>query len=382
MKVQFITYADTGSRHNLKSEDISSAIEFFKKQGVLGRVITRLGKRSDIDQRAAVSIAAHTFLGVLRRFLGFSTRKVEENIFDRNAARQLKKQSITFFHPPLFERTMKKSKTMSMCTVGIVTNSDPRYVAKLLQEEKIKQGESTARDSIEENYFIDTIDYLVALSPFSKSTYVKEGYPSEKIYIARLDVDTNRFVPIERTQEFTVVFPTSSIGILKGLQYLLDAWKNISIPNKKLIIMGNRVGWPKVMEEKYSVQIKNDPTIEEVGTVSNPEWYFGRAHAVVLPTFTEGFSRSIAEALSCEAAVITTERATDVVDFFKDNVHGILVPVGNAPAIEDALQLLYAQPNVRDAMGKAGRELMLHKKPFSEELFSIYQDICLRENIK
>ena len=386
MKAIFVTFADLGSKRNLKTDEILPALEYFEEKGVLGQVISRVGTRKGAGSSvAAIPYMAHAVLAILGRTVmtPSAVRRIEEVLFDMRAAAALDRTilaqgAIVFVHPDACTRTVKKAKALGGTVVAIPSVADQRYVKKLLASELQKWGGSISRAEIDGSS-VDDVDYIVTNSAFGTSTYVAEGFPADRIYEARYDVDTEKFAPDagnasrdSGSKKFTVLFPASNTGVLKGLQYLLDAWKDLDVPNKELVVLGYRSFWPTEIEKKYAAQIQNDPTIVERGIVRDPSGLIKNADAVVLPSFTEGFGKTIAEAMSCGVPVITTDRVTDLV---RDGENGIIVPVGSSQSIKDALMYLYEHPDIRKKMGESGRQTMLSKKPFGEELFETYQDI-------
>jgi glycosyltransferase involved in cell wall biosynthesis len=386
MKATFITYADLGKFKNLKTKDILSTISFFKNKNLILLVISRLGKgEGDFIKINALPFLAHFFIGGIHKiFKSFPSRKIEEKIFDFLGSQTNIPESIVFFHPPKFPKIIKKAKNGNCVCVGIAVNSSPNHT-KLLIEEELKNQKITSFDFsklLERDYSKD-MDYLIALSEFSKSTYIQDGFPAEKIYVANLDIDTKRFSPGEHNNnEFVVLFPASMIGILKGLQYVVDAWQGLNIPNKKLIILGERYLWPIEMENKYKKIILEDNSIIELGMVSDVEFYMKKANVVVLPSFTEGFSRAIAESMSCGVPVITTNNSTDTKNFFIDKKHGLIVPVGDSQKINEMIMYLFENKEVREKMGENARECVLNKKLFAESVFDIYNDISRKTQSK
>ena len=402
MKAIFVTFADLGSKRNLKTDEILPALEYFEEKGVLGQVISRVGTRKGAGSSvAAIPYMAHAVLAILGRTVmtPSAVRRIEEVLFDMRAAAALDRTilaegAIVFVHPDACTRTVKKAKALGGTVVAIPSVADQRYVKKLLASELQKWGGSISRAEIDGSS-VDDVDYIVTNSAFGTSTYVAEGFPADRIYEVRYDVDTEKFAPgMSRDsgsvdgvkngvkdrmadegvpKKFTVLFPASNTGVLKGLQYLLDAWKNLDAPNKELVVLGYRSFWPTEMEKKYADQIHQDPTIAERGIVRDPSGLIKNADIVVLPSFTEGFGKTIAEAMACGVPVVTTDRVTDLV---RDGENAIIVPAGSSQTIKDALMYLYEHPDIRKKMGETGRQTMLSKKPFGEELFEAYQDIA------
>ncbi|WP_425228514.1 glycosyltransferase family 4 protein [Sphingomonas sp.] len=78
-----------------------------------------------------------------------------------------------------------------------------------------------------------------------------------------------------------------------------------------------------------------------------------RAHDVfVSPTYAEGFSNTILEAMAAGHAVLSC-RAVGVVDCLRDDENGLLVEPGDVPALAAALTRLVDDPGLRTRLGEA-----------------------------
>jgi len=75
----------------------------------------------------------------------------------------------------------------------------------------------------------------------------------------------------------------------------------------------------------------------------------------VLPSYREGLSRTILEAMSMQKPVVTTD-APGCKDVVKDGVNGFLVPVGDSRALKKAISNLIDDADLRRKMGEAGRK--------------------------
>ncbi len=384
MKAIFVTFADLGTRKNLKTDEILPALDYFESKGEIVQVISRMGHdvRFGNRQKSAIPWFVHGVIAVLGKLFGtIHARRLEEKLFDFSARRILKEKGIVFFHPDLCPKTITKAKRMGSVCVAIPSVADQRFVRKILEQEMKKWGGELKNDMLDPSS-ISEMDYIITNSSFGTQSYVSEGFPREKIFTAQYDIDTEKFSPSTAPHSdgsFTVLFPASNTGILKGLQYLLDAWQELLIPNKKLILFGIRSDWPVNAEKKYSQLISSDPSIVSMGHVSNPLPIIQQADVVVLPSFTEGFGKSIAESLACGVPVIATNRVTDLLH---DKKNGVIVSVGESKPIKDALELLYKNPDIRKRLGQNGRTTMLDKRSFGEELFSAYQTIKNNYEIK
>jgi glycosyltransferase involved in cell wall biosynthesis len=108
--------------------------------------------------------------------------------------------------------------------------------------------------------------------------------------------------------------------------------------------------------------------------------YYLAMDVFVLPTCREGFPNTVLEAQAAERPVVTT-RATGAIDSVVDGKTGILVPVGDAHALADAISELLGSPAMARRMGQAGRERV--EREFQQEtvwnkMIDLYRDL-LRE---
>lgn len=86
-----------------------------------------------------------------------------------------------------------------------------------------------------------------------------------------------------------------------------------------------------------------------------PEVFAG-SHIVVLPSYREGLPKVLIEAAACGRAVVTSD-APGCRDAIEPDVTGLLVPVRDHVALAEAIARLIDDPNLREQMGKKGREL-------------------------
>jgi D-inositol-3-phosphate glycosyltransferase len=73
-------------------------------------------------------------------------------------------------------------------------------------------------------------------------------------------------------------------------------------------------------------------------------WY-SAADALLLPSHSEGFSRTIPEAMCCGTPVIGS-KITGTTDHICDYENGLLFPVRNTQALARILDFVVAQPDV------------------------------------
>lgn len=114
MKVTIITFADLGKKTNLKTQDILPVINKFIENNLLNQVICRLNYNFYFKKtNRAIPKIFHYIIKILERitFYSFSSRKIEEKLFDIIASYKIKKSDIVIFHGGYFlPKTFKKAK--------------------------------------------------------------------------------------------------------------------------------------------------------------------------------------------------------------------------------------------------------------------------------
>ena len=168
------------------------------------------------------------------------------------------------------------------------------------------------------------------------------GLPVDRIHLVRNCVDTKRFVPAEKTECPTVVFPGGQVP-RKGLRVAVEALRHV--PETELIVLG------KVEPRLQRWALENNPRVRFVGQVADPERIMGAAHAMILPTLYDPSSNAVLEAMACGVPPVTTEydgaaellphpwmAIADPLD--AEGFAEVLMTVMNEPHLPDACQTI------------------------------------------
>lgn len=153
---------------------------------------------------------------------------------------------------------------------------------------------------------------------------------------------------------------------IKGLDMLVDAWAKVRPPRWKLIIAG---------PDESGLQSSLRSLAEGLGvsdSISFPgaqygeakEGLFRKASLFILPSHSENFGLSVAEALAYEVPVITTE-GTPWEEVVSRGCGWWIPPTREG--VEEALQHATALTSIeRDRMGKLGREWVCETLPWDK----------------
>lgn len=143
----------------------------------------------------------------------------------------------------------------------------------------------------------------------------------------------------------------------KGLLTLLEAYRGLPSPKPALLLVGRPApDTPTDLPDGVTL-VPGVPHEQVVGV-------FAHALAAVLPSiWPDPCPTTVLEAMALGVPVVTTTTG-GMVDMVEDDVSGLLVTPGDAPALQAALARLLAEPDLRARLVAAAR-------PRVERLFSV-----------
>jgi len=384
-RISVVTFADIGSRHNLKTPGIVPVLRTLAGADELGQVVCRIGAGSPFPTTiSAIGILGHYAIKALDVFLpNFSSRALEEWVFDMIASARLKQADAVLFHPEFaFPKTIEKAKRNGALAIGIATVVHPALNEQLAREEYALVPGGTSLTRVGERFLqraevVNSFDYIIALSELVKTSYVSAGFPKERISVAHPDIDGATFVPQEKKDDVFRALYIAHTTVLKGLHYLLEAWNDADLAGAELVIVGGySAGTPRALREWYSRMIEGKSSIRWVGETKTPEAFYAEASLVVFPSLTEGFGRVTLEAMTAGLPVIATENARGIIE---DGVSGFIVPIRDTRAIREKIEVLYNDSELRKRMGQDARIAAEQKKPFGDAVYEICNAVLQKE---
>lgn len=152
----------------------------------------------------------------------------------------------------------------------------------------------------------------------------------------------------------------------KGLAELVKAYGVLKQrhPDLHLLLLGDFEDGDPV-PATVRRRINEDPDIIAPGYVPGAAPYYPLMNVLALPTYREGLPTVALEAAAAGKPVVTTN-ATGAVDAVLNRRTGIIVPVGDADALREALETLLTNPKLRTQMGLAGQEWV--RREFRHEI--------------
>jgi glycosyltransferase involved in cell wall biosynthesis len=145
----------------------------------------------------------------------------------------------------------------------------------------------------------------------------------------------------------------------KGIVELVDAYLRLRkcLPKLRLLLVGEVEEADPLPSETRRL-IERESQIIHTGFVEDSVPYYHVMDVLAFPTHREGFPNAVLEAHAAGKPIVAAQ-STGVVDAVINGVTGILVPVGDARALADALQLVLEDQNLAATLGTAGRKRVL-----------------------
>ncbi len=196
-------------------------------------------------------------------------------------------------------------------------------------------------------------DYVFAPSDFVVACLLEHGVPAEKIVKIPYGVDPTRFAPSgapRRDRRFRALF-VGRIGLRKGVRYLLEAWRRLSLPDAELVLIGEPDRAGREILREYAGLYR------WLGSMPNHEvhGWFRESDLFVFPSLSEGSAYVSYEAMASGLPMVTTPNCGAVL---RDGVEGFLVPPRDVDALAEKILFLYERPDVRTEMGARARALI------------------------
>lgn len=213
-------------------------------------------------------------------------------------------------------------------------------------------------------------DLILAPSPFVAEEIKKLGISLEKIKVVPFGVD------VERTQRSAakdlhqgIDFCFAGVGnFRKGLQVLLEAWRDDAFANDRLHLCGRMT--PAVLN---LLRENNFSNVICPGFVSTKE-YFSKCDVFVFPSLMEGSAKAVYEAMASGLPVITTHSSGSVV---QEGLSGFIVPILDVKALKERMMFFKKQPQTVLTMGKLARSQVQHMTwvDYGSRVMACYHDL-------
>lgn len=218
---------------------------------------------------------------------------------------------------------------------------------------------------------------FIAMAPYLAEDLILKHVSQDRIHVlpngVTIPSDSSR--PAE--SEIVLYVGNFSQGAhWKAFDVLFDAWARVheQKPDARLVLLG---GGDHSAWDKYTHYTNCSRSVDFTGRVSDPSLYYRQAAIFVLPSRVEGMSNALLEAqswgLPCVVSDIPGNRAV-----VEHNSNGLVIPVGNAAALAEAVCHLLNSPSERTRLGIASRARAVERYSMPavvDQLVALYQKV-------
>jgi len=216
--------------------------------------------------------------------------------------------------------------------------------------------------------------HLVAVTPAMRQEFVDQAIaPPDKITVIPSGIDVSRFQTTEMQrlnvrQQLGIPEDAPVLGLvarfdpLKGHDDLLQLmpWLLKRFPDLRLIFIGD--GWNRPHIEAHIRRHDLGERVILTGLVEEEEVprLLAAVDVKALPSYQEGQSRTLPEAILCGCAVVGYD-AGGIGAIIKDGQTGRLVPIGDVKALGDAIADLLGDAALRAKLVEQGKQHVLEQ---------------------
>jgi glycosyltransferase involved in cell wall biosynthesis len=246
-------------------------------------------------------------------------------------------------------RRAKKSGAEIVCDVR---QEHPSFQRRVIEEEAARFGVPaqvtgrTYEGKVLEEFAI--ADFIIVPSAHARRTFLAQWFAAGRVLTLPYGVDLEAFHPTQTPRPpapFRILY-AGSLTIRKGPQYLLEAVKQMDA-GVKLIMVGPLDPAFKPILARYEGSFEYRGSLPKVELQS----LYNDCSAFVLPSLADSFSLATLEAMACGLPVIVSEN-TGAADLIENGREGFVVPIRDANAIREKIELLRKNEEDRVIMGR------------------------------
>jgi glycosyltransferase involved in cell wall biosynthesis len=327
--------------------------------GYLQKFITSVFNKyeSGIDKNKITQIQlAAVCAALIRVFPGTTGRLasylIGDDIYDRLAANYVKEADIVHVFNNQGLQCLKVAKNNRAITVVSRSSAHPNIQAEILSLDvrENKLSRKINKLLIERHLAeYELADYIFVPSQFVWDTMLQEGVPERKLRRVHLGFDPGRFYPGDKQDNVFRIMYAGGLSKQKGISYLLEAYKELDLPNSELLLVGDEYPDAKEIIATYKGLFRHIRFVPQEKLVH----YYQQASVFVLPSLQDGFGMVVYEAAGCGIPLIITENVgADI----RDEEDGFVVPIRDSKSIAAKLMYLYQNPRIAREMGLAARQ--------------------------
>jgi glycosyltransferase involved in cell wall biosynthesis len=224
-----------------------------------------------------------------------------------------------------------------------------------------------------------TVDRYIALTEFSRSKFVSNGIPADKVVVKPNCVDPD---PGKRTGKGSYALFAGRVSREKGALTLLKAWQQLprTIP---LRIMGDGPALQEVQNQAREQGLTNITFIERQPREKVIEAMKGARFVIFPSELYENFPLTILESFACGVPVLASKLGA-MQEIVEEGRTGMFFTPGDSAALARAVTQAWERQDYMKALGDRARQEFEQKYTSAinyRNLMNIYQQVIAERSV-
>jgi glycosyltransferase involved in cell wall biosynthesis len=252
--------------------------------------------------------------------------------------------------------SLQQAQKLGVSTIVERGSSHMSYQTEILQSEYERWGLkfTATHPGIYERELQEyaQADKIAIPSLFAKRTFLEQGVPESKLIHVPYGTSLNEFYPVPKEDKIFRVIHCGSISLRKGVQYLLQAFYELNLPDAELWLVGTVD--PEI--EPFLAKYQSDRIILKGKHPQNQlRYFYSQCSVFCIASIEDGFGMVIPQAMACGLPVIHTTN-TGGEDIVRHKIDGFCVPIRDVEALKEKILFCYKNPEQRLQMGQNALE--------------------------
>lgn len=249
--------------------------------------------------------------------------------------------------------TLRKAREMGAVTVVERGSSHIAYQTEVLQAEYERRGlcfNKTHPEIYERELAgYDAADYIAIPSFYVKKSFTSQGFDKSKLIHVPYGTSLAEFYPVPKEDNTFRIIHCGSLSLRKGVQYLLQAFHELNLPDAELWLVGSMTPEMEPFIEKYQ---SDRIILKGHQPQAKLRWFYSQCSVFCLASLEEGLAMVQPQAMACGLPVIHTTN-TGGEDIVRDGLDGFCVPICDVNTLKEKILCLYEQPDLLKKMSNS-----------------------------
>ena len=231
----------------------------------------------------------------------------------------------------------------------------------------------------------DTPALLIGSPSFRAEVAARHRVPAERFTVIPGATDTDSFRPLPGRRPGTVADPPvllyhGRIDVRKGVLDLLEAVRLLRSEGRRLRLLVSGTGPDLARLTSRARRSDLAGSVEVLGPTGyhDAPAVYRRGDVFVSPTWAEGFSNTLLEAMASGLPVVSTD-TVGVVDCVRDGVNGLLVPPRDAGALAGAVARVLDDAPLRHRLAERALRQVVSEWSWpvaAARIGAVYEEVC------